>query len=195
LNVYIKGISTQKLQENIKLTDEIINSKFKNYIYGYDNDELETVCAKLLKDNKITVALAESLTGGYISNKLTDPPGASFYFNYSEVVYTSSAKINILGVDKDIIEKHGAVSSECAVLMAENIRKKASSDIGLAVTGFAGPKGDYDNYPVGTVFIALSSANVKEVRRYSFSGSRTEIKNYTSKMALFWIYRLLSEMA
>lgn len=192
LNVYIKGISTQRLQENIKSTDEIIHSKFKNYIYGEDSDELETVCAKLLKDNKITVALAESLTGGYISNKLTDPPGASSYFHYSEVVYANSAKINILGVDKGIIEKHGAVSGECVVSMAENIRKKASSDIGLAVTGFAGPKGDDDNYPVGTVFIALSSVNVKEVRKYNFSGSRTEIKNYTSKMALFWIYRLLS---
>ena len=193
LNIYIKGISTQKLHDGIKTIDEIVLSEFNNFIYGYDDDELETVCSALLKKNKITVAIAESLTGGYISNKLTDTPGASAYFILGEVVYSNFAKINELGVDEDIIEKYGAVSSECAVLMAENIRKKAYSDIGAAVTGFAGPKGETDNYPAGTVFIALSSDNIQEVRKYNFSGTRNEIKIYTSKMVLFWIYRLIQD--
>ncbi len=193
LSVYLNGISTQKLQDNIKLVDDIINSCFKNYIYGYDCDELETVCARVLKKTKVTVSLAESITGGYISNKMTDLPGASAYFLYGGIVYATSAKIDILGVDKGIIEKYGAVSKECAISMAENVRKKASSDIGLAVTGFAGPKREEDNFPVGTVFIALAASSIKEVRKYNFPGSRTDIKTYTSKMSLFWIYRYLKD--
>ncbi len=192
LSIYVKGITTQKLHDATKVIDDIVLTEFNNFIYGYDDDELETVCAGLLKKNRITVAIAESLTGGYISNKLTDPPGASAYFILSEIVYSNFAKINELGIDEDIIEKNGAVSSECAILMAENIRKKAYSDIGAAVTGFAGPKGESDNYPVGTVFIALSSDNIQEVRQYNFSGTRNEIKIYTAKMVLFWIYRLMA---
>ena len=192
LSVYINGISTQKLNENIKTADAAVLRIFKEYLYGYDDDELNIVCSYLLREKGVSIALAESLTGGYISNKLTDLPGSSVYFIYGGVVYSNYSKTDILGVDSGIIEKDGAVSESCAMEMANQVRKKAQSDIGLAVTGFAGPKTQYDNYPVGTVFIALSSAKVKEVRKYLFTGSRLDVKAYTAKMALFWIYRLLS---
>ena len=192
ISAAVNGVSTQKLNENIKLIDNKVGEIFKDYLYGFDDDELHIVCSYLLKENGIKVAVAESLTGGYISDKLTDLPGASAYFVYGGVVYSDYAKTDILGVDKEVIEKEGAVSDKCAMEMAEKARENANADIGLAVTGFAGPKTEYDNYPVGTVFIALSSSKAKEVRKYSFSGSRLDIKAYTAKMALFWIYRLIS---
>ncbi|MCL4542363.1 MAG: nicotinamide-nucleotide amidohydrolase family protein [Deltaproteobacteria bacterium] len=192
LSTYINGVSTQKLNENIRAADAAVVDIFKNHLYGYDDDELNTVCSNLLREKGVTIALAESLTGGYISNKLTDLPGSSGYFIYGGVVYSNYSKTGILGIDSGIIEKDGAVSESCAMEMANQVRKKALSDIGLAVTGFAGPKTPHDNYPVGTVFIALSSAKIKEVRKYLFTGSRSDIKAYTSKMALFWIYRLLN---
>jgi nicotinamide-nucleotide amidase len=192
ISAAVNGVSTQKLNENIELTDNRAVDIFKDYLYGFDDDELHIVCSYLLKENGLNVAVAESLTGGYISSKLTDMPGASSYFVYGGVVYSNYAKTDILGIDKAIIEKEGAVSDKCAMEMAEKARENAMADIGLAVTGFAGPKTEYDNYPVGTVFIALSSPKVKEVRKYSFSGSRSDIKAYTAKMALFWIYRLIS---
>ncbi|MHB1602004.1 MAG: nicotinamide-nucleotide amidohydrolase family protein, partial [bacterium] len=187
----VNGVSTQKLSENIKLIDNKTGEIFKDYLYGFDDDELHIVCSYLLKEKGIKIAVAESLTGGYISNKLTDLPGASAYFIYGGVTYSNYAKTYILGVDKEVIEKDGAVSERCAIEMAEKAREIAKADIGVAVTGFAGPKTEYDNYPVGTVFIALSSPKVKEARKYSFSGSRTDIKAYTAKMALFWIYRFI----
>ncbi len=192
ISAAVNGVSTQKLNENIKLIDNKVGEIFKDYLYGFDDDELHIVCSYLLKENGIKIAVAESLTGGYISDKLTDLPGASAYFVYGGVVYSDYAKTDILGVDKEVIEKEGAVSDKCAMEMAEKARENANADIGLAVTGFAGPKTEYDNYPVGTVFIALSSSKAKEVRKYSFSGSRLDIKAYTAKMALFWIYRLIS---
>ena len=188
----VNGVSTQKLNENVKSLDNKVGEIFKDYLYGFDDDELNIVCSYLLKENGIKIAVAESLTGGYISNKLTDLPGASAYFVYGGVVYSNYAKTALLGVDKAVIEKEGAVSDKCAMEMAEKARENAKADIGIAVTGFAGPKTEYDNYPVGTVFIALSSPKVKESRKYSFSGSRSDIKAYTAKMALFWIYRLIS---
>ena len=192
ISAAVNGVSTQKLNENIKLIDNKVGEIFKDYLYGFDDDELHIVCSYLLKENGIKIAVAESLTGGYISNKLTDLPGASAYFVYGGVVYSNYAKTDILGVDKAVIEKEGAVSDKCAIEMAEKARENAKADIGIAVTGFAGPKTEYDNYPVGTVFIALSSPKVKESRKYSFSGSRLDVKAYTAKMALFWIYRLIS---
>ncbi len=191
ISAAVNGISTQKLNENIKTTDNKVHGIFKDYLYGYDDDELHIVCSYLLKENGAKIAVAESLTGGYISDKLTDMPGASAYFVYGGVVYSNKAKTDILGVDNDVIEKDGAVSEKCAMEMASKVREKASADIGIAVTGFAGPKTEYDNFPVGTVFIALSSPKVKEVRKYLFSGTRADIKAYTAKMALFWIYRLI----
>lgn len=192
LSTRINGISTQKLNENVKSADNAVSGIFEDYLYGYDDDELNIVCSYLLKEKGVSIAIAESLTGGYISNKLTDLQGASGYFNYGGVVYSDYSKTAILGVDGGIIERDGAVSEACAIEMANQVRKKASSDIGLAVTGLAGPKTPSDNHPVGTVFIALSSAKIKEVRKYLFKGSRLDIKAYTSKMALFWVYKILS---
>ncbi len=194
LSTMVSGISTQKLNDNIKSVDSGVGEIFKDYLYGYDDDELNIVCSYLLKETGVKIAVAESLTGGYIADKLTDLPGASDYFIYGDVVYSDYAKTNILGVDDAIIEKDGAVSERCALSMAEMVKEKASCDIGLAVTGFAGPETPSDNYPVGTVFIALSGSKLKEVRKYAFSGTRTDIKAYTAKMALFWVYRLLSGM-
>ena len=193
ISAAVNGVSTQKLNENIKLIDAKTEGIFKRYLYGYDEDELEVVCSYLLKENDIMISVAESLTGGHISDKLTDLPGASAYFLYGGVVYSNFAKTDILGVDPSIIEKEGAVSEACAEEMAEKVREKTKSDIGIAVTGLAGPQTDGGNYPVGTVFIALSSDKIKESRKYIFSGSRSDIKSYTTKMALFWIYRLLNE--
>jgi len=155
LSMRINGVSTQKLSENVKVADNAVSDIFEDYLYGYDDDELNIVCAYLLKEKNVSIAIAESLTGGYISNKLTDLPGASGYFNYGGVVYSDDSKTDILGVDSGIIERDGAVSESCAIDMANQVRKKASSDIGLAVTGIAGPETSSDRHPVGTGFYSI----------------------------------------
>lgn len=191
VSAHVNGISTPKLSENIKSLDEKALVIFKDFLYGYDEDELYGVCSNLLKKNGVKIAVAESLTGGYISARLTDLPGASSYFLYGGVVYSNSAKTDVLGVSRHTVEKEGAVSEKCAMEMAEKAREKTGADIGLAVTGYAGPHDENDSFPEGTVFIALSSDKVKEARKYAFQGSRSDVKSFTVKMALFWIYRLM----
>lgn len=148
---------------------------------GTDVYTLEDEVAKALFENKRTIAVAESCTGGLLSNLLTSVPNASEYFVEGMVVYSDAAK-HRLGVSEKVIEAFGAVSAQTATEMAKKIRKHSNTDIGVGITGFAGPGGAPGE--VGRVYIALASKSRRICRAFRFSGSRDEVKDQAAKAAL-----------
>lgn len=155
--------------------------------YGEDGDTLESVVGRLLTEKGLTLATAESCTGGLVSQRLTDVPGSSNYIVLNAVTYANEAKVSLLGVSPEIIERFGAVSPECARAMAEGMRRLAGADIALSVTGVAGPGGGTDEKPVGTVYVGLSAANDFYFGRLLKLGSRlsrSEIRWRTANDAL-----------
>lgn len=137
----------------------------------------------LLKNNK-TIAVAESCTGGLISNSLTKLSGSSKYFILGAVTYSNKAKENILKIPHKIIVKNGAVSEAVALLMAKNIRKIAKTDFGIGITGIAGPTGGTPLKPVGTIFIAVSNKNKTICKRFQFKGRRSQIRKKSASETL-----------
>lgn len=153
---------------------------------------LEKRLGDALRGNKLSIAVAESCTGGLISHRLTNIPGSSDYFDRGVIVYSNTSKTQLLGVPKLIIESFGAVSNETAKAMAEGIKNISRSDLGLAVTGIAGPGGASPNKPVGLVYIGLASSKPTIVKEFKFEGSRDEIKEQASEEALNMVLGFLS---
>ncbi len=156
LRLTANGDDLSTLQHQVIQEVEKLHELIDEYIYGYDKDNLETVLGRILEEQKKTIALAESCTGGFLSHKLTSVPGASGYFLGSMIAYDNSIKINNLGVDAATIAQHGAVSEATVAQMAQCVRKRFNSDIGIATSGVAGPGGGTPEKPVGTVWIAYA---------------------------------------
>lgn len=165
------------------LTDEI-QARTKGYLYGLDGQTLEEVVGHQLMEGGLTVALAESCTGGLVSHLLTNVPGSSSYFQRGYVVYSNQAKQEDLGVPADTLRKFGAVSPETAKAMSEGVRLEAGTDFGLALTGIAGPGGGSPEKPVGLVYISLASSSDTIVQRHLWRGTREQIKNRSALAAL-----------
>ena len=146
--------------------------------------KLSETVGKLMKERKLTLGLAESCTGGSIASLVTDIPGSSEYFDSGVVSYSNEAKIELLDVDEGIIKVHGAVSRECAIAMAEGLRKNRGVSISISVTGIAGPGGGSLQKPVGTVYVALSSADGTKAEHHNFTGGRNEVRGKTAERAL-----------
>ncbi len=156
--------------------------------------ETEKKIAHLLTKKKLKIATAESCTGGLVSNRLTNIPGSSTYFERGLVTYSNKAKIDLLGVDEEVLKKEGAVSKEVAKQMAEGLRKRAKVDnIGLATTGIMGPGGGTKGKPVGTVYMGLAHSEGTEIQHFQFSGNRPEVKNQTSEKALQFVIDFLEK--
>jgi len=152
----------------------------------FDEDALEQVVGKSLLEKGLTLAVAESCTGGLISSKLTDVPGSSAYIKLNFTTYSDEAKSEILGIEWDLIEKHGAVSEQVAKAMAEGARKTSRTDIGLGITGIAGPTGGSSKKPVGLVYIGISDGKNTEAQKVNINPelSRIAIKQKASRHAL-----------
>jgi nicotinamide-nucleotide amidase len=159
------------------------------HLVAVGEDNLEGVTARLLTAAGLTVALAESCTGGLIAKLLTDLPGASQFLERSAVTYANQAKTAWLRVPAPLLVSCGAVSSECARAMAEGIRRAAGTDLGLAVTGIAGPDGGTAEKPVGTVYLALATATGTRVERFQFNGDRAQVRQRSACTALDWLRR------
>jgi nicotinamide-nucleotide amidase len=153
-------------------------------LFSADGRSLEEVVGQLLLDRGWTIAVAESCTGGLVSVRLTDVPGSSGYVTLNAVCYRNDAKRAELGVPSALIARHGAVSEAVAVAMADGIRARASSDVGVGVTGIAGPSGGSDEKPVGTVAIAVTAAGAQIVRTYRFPSGRARVRQFAAQMAL-----------
>lgn len=145
---------------------------------------LEEEVGALLRKHNLTLAVAESCTGGLIANRLTDIPGSSDYFDRGFITYSIRAKHELLDVPMTIIEKFGVVSSQTAFAMAEGARKKGKTDLGMGVTGIAGPTGGTSEKPVGLVYIAVAYDRGNICKEFNFKGSRKEIKEKASDEAL-----------
>jgi nicotinamide-nucleotide amidase len=157
-----------------------------------DGASLEEVVGARLRERRLKVAVAESCTGGLLTSRLTDVPGSSAYVERSEVCYSNQAKIDSLGVPAALIAAHGAVSEPVARAMAEGIRAKASADVGMGVTGIAGPDGGTPEKPVGTVAIAVLVGADARVRTFQFVGPREMVKFQSAQAALNMLRLMLS---
>jgi nicotinamide-nucleotide amidase len=163
------------------------------YVYSTNGQALEEVLGVMLAQRTLTIGLAESCTGGLIASRLTDVPGSSRYVERGIVAYSNAAKTELLGVLETMIATHGAVSEPVATAMAEGIRSRANVDIGVGVTGIAGPDGGTPEKPVGTVAIAAAAAAGTRVRTFRFVGGREMVKFQASQAALDMVRRLLIE--
>ncbi len=145
-----------------------------------------------MRDRGATISVAESCTGGLIAHRITNVSGSSDYFESGIVSYSNPAKASLLGVPLSLIDRYSAVSEPVARAMAEGVRGKRKTTIALATTGVAGPLGGTPETPVGTVFIALACADGTSVRRFHFTGKRTQIKRQAAQKALEMILEYLS---
>ena len=174
----------EKAVEKIYGVEQKIRSKVGRYIYGKDMQMLEEVIGNLLDERGLTISVAESCTGGLISSRITNVSGSSKYFERSIISYSNGAKVELLGIDEDLLNNYGAVSMEVARLMAEGIKAVSGTDIGLAVTGIMGPGGATENKPVGLVYIGICDDKVCTAKEYRFGDSRLLNKDRTSQAAL-----------
>jgi competence/damage-inducible protein CinA-like protein len=166
--------------------------RLEPYIFAYDQDTLEGVIGRLLTEKGLTLAVAESCTGGLLTDRLTDIPGSSAYLAQGLVTYSDRSKIERLGVPETVIGQHGAVSEETARLMAEGVRTRAGVDLGLSTTGVAGPSGGSESKPVGTVYVALADAVQTVCRHYAFRWDRRRNKIMATQAALMMLKRYLT---
>ncbi|MET3728665.1 nicotinamide-nucleotide amidase [Fictibacillus halophilus] len=178
-----------------RLLDEVekeVLSRTGSYFYGYDDETLESQTFDLLRNNQLTIASAESLTGGLFSKIITDFPGASTVYQGGVVVYSNALKQSMLKVPHTLITDHGVVSSQCAEWMAEEIRKQTKTDIGISFTGVAGPDAQEDK-PAGTVFIGISIGNHTHSYSFKLAGSRKGIRERAVKHGFRYLNQLVKE--
>jgi nicotinamide-nucleotide amidase len=185
-------ITTPDRPRGLALLDGIeqkIRAKAEEFIYGTGEEELEDVVGRMLTERKLTIAVAESCTGGLIADRLTNVPGSSVYVDRGVIAYSNRSKTELLDVPPDIITSHGAVSEEVALSMAEGIRKRSGVDIGLSTTGIAGPGGGTVEKPVGLVWIGIADASGSVAKKFNFGEGRTRVKQRASQAALEMVRR------
>lgn len=165
--------------------ERIVKEKLGAAIFSTDGTDLEEAIVKLLTERKQTLAVAESCTGGFLAHRITNIPGASAIFLGGCVTYSNEAKVDMLGVKRELIDKHGAVSKQVVHAMAEGARAKTTADFALATTGIAGPGGGSEEKPVGTVFIALAAHDRPvSIQKRFFPDDRPTFKELTTQAAL-----------
>lgn len=154
----LTGIGTNEADLNVDIQKEIdkLMPQIQKYVFSTTNENLEEAIGRMLKERGLTLSTAESCTGGFIAHMLTSVPGSSAYFNGSVVAYANSAKMELLGVKKETLEAHGAVSEETVIQMAEGARSKFGTTYALATSGVAGPGGGTEEKPVGTIWLACA---------------------------------------
>ena len=188
------GVDIRLTSSDNQLVEDLINEivpRIKKYVYGYDNDKLEQVIADLLIKNNLTVSTAESCTSGLLASRLTDVPGSSQYFKGGSVCYSNELKINDIGIDKDLIERYGAVSEEVAKSLAKNIAQKNNTDLGIGITGIAGPDGGTEKKPVGLVFVGIFYKNNLYIKKYNLTPDRITNRELTVTLCLNEIRKIL----
>jgi nicotinamide-nucleotide amidase len=189
LHLTAEGASLEEAEARLEELAAGIRGLLPGRVYGEDGRELPEVVAELLRERGLTLALAESCTGGLLASRLTSVPGASEFLERGYVTYSNQAKVELLGVDPALIEAHGAVSEEVARAMAEGARRAAGTDLAVAITGIAGPGGETPGKPVGLVFLALAGTLGDRLRRVQFPGDRERVRRQAAQAALEMIRR------
>jgi len=189
VRVTVKGANEQECEALMEPVIEDICDKMGDLVYGIDCASLEERVLQLLQEKNTSLAVAESCTGGLLAQRITDIPGASAHFLGGVVTYTEDAKVRLLDMDEDLIAENGVVSMPVAAKMAKRVRKALGSDIGIGITGWAGPDGD----DVGLVFVALASRGGCFVRRLQCGHApRPRIRLIAASNALDMIRRYLT---
>ncbi|HEY3374142.1 MAG TPA: competence/damage-inducible protein A [Candidatus Aquicultor sp.] len=179
----------QTAEANAHAAERRFRERLGEQVFAVDGETLESIVGDLLQRNNLTIAVAESCTGGLISKRITDIPGSSNYFLGGIVSYSNEAKEALVGVSDDTLCEYGAVSEETALAMAQGARKRFGADIGVSVTGIAGPGGEAPGKPVGLVYIGLSDMGINYSSRFVFYGSRDIVRQKSASMALDMVRR------
>jgi nicotinamide-nucleotide amidase len=191
LRVTVKGLPRARSEDLIKQAIMKLRARVSAYAYGEDDTDLAAVVLDKLRSAGFKLAVAESCTGGMLGERITNIPGSSDVFLGGVIAYDNEVKVEALGVRREDIERHGAVSEEVALQMAAGIRNKMGADIGVAVTGIAGPGGGTPDKPVGLVWISVQGSEAK-ARRFHVGGDRAEIRQRAAQAALEMVRRTLS---
>ncbi len=192
VSITVQGRHPDSAEAVMRRMERAVRERVGDYLYAAGNQTMEGVVALKLKAKGLTVAVAESCTGGLIGQRLTSVPGSSAYFERGVVTYSDRAKVDLLKVPEALVRAKGAVSGEVAQAMAEGVREQSGTDLGLAVTGIAGPTGGTKEKPVGLVYLALADKRTAVVRSHLFSGDRDGIRCRASQAALDLLRRYLS---
>ncbi len=191
MRVTVKESDEENAVNKLSEIEQKIRSKVGRFIYSIQDETLEQVIGRLLKERGLTIAIAESCTGGMISNLLTNISGSSQYYDRGVITYSNESKINLLNVKQETIEQYGAVSLEVARQMAEGIRTISGTDLGLSVTGIMGPTGASADKPIGLVYIGLCDDISCTAKKFQFGDDRILNKQRTAQTALDMIRRYL----
>jgi nicotinamide-nucleotide amidase len=195
LRITVVDTDADNARARVERIEERIRAVAQEYIYGTGDEELEDVVGAILAAGGLTLAVAESCTGGLIAHRLTNVPGSSRYLLAGVVSYSNPSKTSFLGVPEALLAAHGAVSEEVARAMAAGVRSATGASIGLATTGIAGPTGATAGKPVGLVWIGYADARGAFAQRYQLGGTRIRIKERASQAALELLRRALLESA
>ncbi|MCB0428721.1 MAG: competence/damage-inducible protein A [Flavobacteriales bacterium] len=180
-------------KELIAKEEEKLRKLIPQYIYGADDETLESVIGRLLLERNATMAIAESCTGGYIAHRITSIPGSSAYFLGGVVSYANEVKTSLLGVDAGSLRTHGAVSEDVVLQMAAGARKATGANYAVATSGVAGPDGGTEEKPVGLVWIAVAGPTFTEAKQFRFVKDRMRNIELATQTALGWLRRKLEE--
>lgn len=184
LRIFARAASLADAQSQITPVEATIRQRLGELVFGAEDEELQDAVVRLMREKKKTLATAESITGGLVAHRVCLIPGASDFFRGGVVSYTDDVKHAELGVPRELLTQFGAVSDPVARAMAEGVRARFGTDLGVATTGFAGPGGGTQENPVGTAYVALAHPTGTDVTRYGWIGTRYEIMSRTAKLAL-----------
>ena len=187
--------NAEEAEWRARALEEEVLRRLEGYVVARGGETLEQAVGRGLSERGPALALAESRTGGRIGHRITGVPGSSEFFERGLVVYSNRAKQELLGVKAASLEAHGAVSAEVAAEMAQGARRRAGVDLGLAVTGIAGPGGGSPDKPVGTVYFGLADGRAVGAGLVRFQGDRAMIKAQAAEEALNWLRRYLEDDA
>ncbi len=191
LHLRTRAESLEAAQQRVDQLAEEIEEELGDFVFSDNGDSLEQIVGYFLQMRGATLAVAESCTGGLVAERVTSVSGSSRYFAGGAVVYSNELKTEFASVPPELIEAHGAVSREVAAALAEGIRKRCGTTLGVGVTGVAGPTGGTPEKPVGLVFVALASEQGIEVVERNYPGDRERIRWFTSQQALDLVRRKL----
>lgn len=192
VSITVRGRNPESADSVLRRVERAVREQLGDHLYAAGSQTMEGVVGMKLKAKGMSLAVAESCTGGLIAQRLTSIPGSSAYFNRGLVLYSNQAKADLLNVPESLIRARGAVSSEVALAMADGVRERSGTDLGLAVTGIAGPSGGMKEKPVGLVYVALADERTAFSRSHLFSVDREGIRRRASQAALDLLRRYLS---